>query len=337
MIECGKIIGIKIGMVVGNQMISIIMPAYNSENFVSHAIDSVLHQTYQHFELIVCDDGSTDKTLEIVEGYAKRNPYIRLIRNNFCSVSLNANSGVAAARYPWVARLDADDLATPNRLELQIQAAQREPHVVCWGGAAHLINRNGERLRTARLGPETEMEFQELRRSGHVIYMLGLTTMIRRDAFLQVGGYDPRFNSADDIELLSRLAELGSIRALPAILGYYRIHGNSFTASRSIIQERLFRFIEARNKAHLAGGDLELEAYMEGLDQQPLLIRLHEALSGHSRQYYHSAKIGFAEHRAAQAIGWGILALLADPISTVRRLQKKAETGGKQRSLSRVR
>ena len=151
-------------------------------------------------------------------------------------------------------------MATPDRLELQIQAAEREPHVVCWGGAAQLINRDGRKLRTARLGPETEAEFEELRRSGDVIYMLGLTTMIRRDAFLRVGGYDPRFNSADDIELLSRLAELGSVRALPAILGYYRIHGNSFTASRSIIQERLFRFIEARNKARLAGGNLELEA-----------------------------------------------------------------------------
>jgi glycosyltransferase involved in cell wall biosynthesis len=317
-------------------MISIIMPAYNSDNFVKDAVESALNQTYPHFELIVCDDGSTDKTLEIVESYAKRDSRIRLLRNRFRSVSLNANSGVSAARYPWIARLDADDMATPDRLERQIQAAEREPHVVCWGGAAQLINRNGERLRTARLGPETEVEFEDLRRSGRVIYMLGLTTMIRRDAFLRVGGYDPRFNGADDIELLSRLAELGSIRALPAILGYYRIHGNSFTASRSIIQERLFRFIEARNKAHLAGGNLELEAYLEALNQQPLPVRLHEALSGRSRQYYHHATIGFAEHRIAQALGWGALALLADPISTARRLQRKAETAGQRRSLSRV-
>jgi glycosyltransferase involved in cell wall biosynthesis len=317
-------------------MISIIMPAYNSDNFVKDAVESVLNQTYPHFELIVCDDGSTDKTLEIVESYAERDSRIRLLRNRFRSVSLNANSGVSAARYPWIARLDADDVATPDRLERQIQAAEREPHVLCWGGAAQLINRNGQRLRTARLGPETEVEFEELRRSGRVIYMLGLTTMIRRDAFLRVGGYDPRFNSADDIELLSRLAELGSIRALPAILGHYRIHGNSFTASRSIIQERLFQFIEARNKAHLAGGNLELEAYMEALDRQPLPVRLLEALSGRSRQYYHHATIGFAEHRVAQALGWGMLALLADPFSTARRLQKKVATADQRRSLSRV-
>jgi len=317
-------------------MISVIMPAYNSDNFIGDAIESVINQTYPHFELIVCDDGSTDRTLEIVESYAERDTRIRLLRNKFRSVSLNANSGVHAARYPWIARLDADDLATPDRLEQQIQAAEREPHVVCWGGAAELINRDGRRLRTARLGPETEEEFQEIHRSGKVIYMLGLTTMIRRDAFLRVGGYDPRFNSADDIELLSRLADIGSVRALPMILGYYRIHGNSFTASRSIIQERLFRFIEARNKANLAGGNLELEAYLEALNQQPFPVLLQEALSGRSRQYYHHATIGFAEERLVQALGWGMLAFLADPISTVRRIQHKIQTANRRRSLHRV-
>src|SRR3954453_10206217 len=246
-------------------MISIIMPAYNSDNFVKDAIESALNQTYSHFELIVCDDGSTDKTLEIVESYAERDSRIRLLRNKFRSASLNANSGVSAARYPWIARLDADDMATPDRLERQIQAAEREPHVVCWGGAAQLINRDGRRLRTARLGPETEAGLEQLRRSGEVIYILGLTTMIRRDAFQQVGGYDPRFNSADDIELLSRLAEIGSVRALPLVLGSYRLHGTSFTASRSKLQSRLFRFIKARNKARLAGNDLELESYLEAL------------------------------------------------------------------------
>jgi glycosyltransferase involved in cell wall biosynthesis len=317
-------------------MISVIMPAYNSDNFIGDAIESVINQTYPHFELIVCDDGSTDRTLEIVESYAERDTRIRLLRNKFRSVSLNANSGVHAARYPWIARLDADDLATPDRLEQQIQAAEREPHVVCWGGAAELINRDGRRLRTARLGPETEEEFQEIHRSGKVIYMLGLTTMIRRNAFLRVGGYDPRFNSADDIELLSRLADVGSLRALPAILGYYRIHGNSFTASRSIIQERLFRFIEARNKARLAGGDLELEPYLEALNRRPLPARIHEALSGRSRQFYHHATIGFAERRVVQGLGWAMLALLVDPVTTARRLQTKARTAGRRRSLHHV-
>ena len=75
---------------------------------------------------------------------------------------------------------------------------------------------------------------------------------------------------------------------------------------------------------------------MEALDQQPLLVRFHEALSGRSRQYYHHATIGFAEHRVAQALGWGALALLTDPISTARRLQRKAETASQRRSLSRV-
>jgi glycosyltransferase involved in cell wall biosynthesis len=317
-------------------MISVVMPSYNSEEFIGDAIESVRNQTYSDFELIICDDGSTDRTLEIAEDYARRDPRIRILRNQFRSVSLNANSGVSAARYPWIARLDADDLATADRLERQIVAAEREPDVVCWGGAAQLINKQGRKLRIARMGPESEAEFEEIRRSGDVIYMMGLTTLIRRDAFLQVGGYDPRFNSADDIELLSRLAEIGSVRALPVVLGHYRLHGSSFTASRSKLQSRFFRFIKARNKARLAGGDLELDTYLETLDRQSYPARLRETLSGLSREYYRHATLGFAERRMVRALGWGVLAFLADPAYTGRRLKKKAQTANHRRSLNHV-
>jgi glycosyltransferase involved in cell wall biosynthesis len=333
---CNTVAVLKSQPVAGSEMISVIMPSYNSGSFLADAIESVINQTYPHFELIVCDDGSIDETLEIAESYATRDPRIRILRNNFRSVSVNANSGVSAARYPWVARLDADDLATINRLEHQIEAAEREPGVICWGGAAQLINKEGRKLRIARLGPESEAEFNEIRRSGDVIYMMGLTTMIRRDVFLQVGGYDPRFNSADDIELLSRLAEVGSVRALPLVLGSYRLHGTSFTASRSKLQSRLFRFIKARNKARLAGNDLELESYLEALDRQSYVKRVRENLSGLAREYYRHATLGFAERRVFKGLGWGLMAFLADPAYTGRRLKKKAETAGRRRSLKHV-
>jgi hypothetical protein len=205
--------------------------------------------------------------------------------------------------------------------------------VVCWGGAAQLIDRAGRILRNARLGPETEAEFEELRRSGGMIRLMGLTTMIRRDAFLKVGGYDRLFNSVDDIELLSRLADIGSIRALPAILGYYRIYGNSFTASRSMIQYRLFGFIEARNKERLAGRDLELKDYLEALGRRPYLVQIRDSMAGRSCLCYGHAVTSLAERRIIEALGWGMLAVLADPVLTIRRLRMKALTAGWRRSL----
>jgi hypothetical protein len=166
--------------------------------------------------------------------------------------------------------------------------------------------------------------------------MLGLTTMIRRDVFLQVGGYDQRFNSADDIELLSRLATVGSVRTLPVVLGHYRIHGSSFTSSRTKLQSRFFRFIKARNRARLAGGDLELEPFLAELDQQSFLARFRETMSGLSREYYRQATLGFADRRVVRALGWGALAILADPAYTGRRLTKKVQSAGRRRSLKRA-
>ena len=119
-------------------MISIVMPSYNSAAFIREAVDSVISQTYPHFELLVCDDGSSDATQEIVREMARRDNRIRLIVNQHGGVSRNCNVGLEAAKFPWIARLDADDVAAPDRLEIQIKAAERQPDVICWGGRAHL-------------------------------------------------------------------------------------------------------------------------------------------------------------------------------------------------------
>ena len=151
-------------------------------------------------------------------------------------------------------------MALPDRLEIQIKAAERNPEVICWGGGARLIDRQGRMLRGAQLGPVTESDFQDLRRTGKVIYILGPTVMFRRDDALAVGGYDPQFDGAEDIELLSRLARRGSLRTLAKVLTLYRIHGQSVTANRSAQQRHLFAFIEARNQAWQTGGDPEAGA-----------------------------------------------------------------------------
>jgi len=308
-------------------MISIVMPSYNSSAFIREAIDSLISQTYPRFELLVCDDGSSDDTQEIVREMAARDSRIRLIVNRHGGVSRNCNVGLREARFPWIARLDADDVAVPDRLEVQIRAAERNPEVICWGGGARLINRQGRMLRGAQLGPVNENEFQALRRSGKVIYILGPTVMFRRDDALAVGGYDPRFDGAEDIELLSRLACRGSLRTLPKVLTLYRIHGQSVTAHRSAQQRHLFYFIEARNHAWQAGGDLELERYLADLAARPALERLRDGIAGKGSQYYRNTSIHFAERRLLRALGTGAIAALLQPIATSQRFGRRLVRG----------
>jgi hypothetical protein len=246
------------------------------------------------------------------------------IVNQHGGVSRNCNVGLKEARYPWIARLDADDVAVPDRLERQIRAAERNPEVVCWGGGARLINRHGRRLHGVQLGPVTEQEFQALRLAGRVIFIVGTTVMFRREAALASGGYDPSFDGGEDVELLSRLAVRGSLRTLPHELSFYRVHGHSGTAQRSAHQRHLFSFIAARNRAWLAGTDLDLDRYFSDLKERPAYMQLRDNLAGRGNQCYRNAGIHFAEGRLLRALGAGALSVLLRPVMFPQRLGRRA-------------
>jgi len=118
-------------------MISIVMPAYNAEKYIAQAIESILNQTFQDFEFIIVNDGSTDNTLKIIEQYAAQDRRIRLVQIDHVGTSAAKNAGVEVAKSDWIAMMDADDISLPQRLEKQVQAAQKSPTVVVWGTYAH--------------------------------------------------------------------------------------------------------------------------------------------------------------------------------------------------------
>lgn len=301
-------------------MISVVMPSYNSAPFIAEAIQSVLGQTYSHFELLVCDDGSQDGTQDIVRVFARRDSRIHLLQHAFRSVSLNCNAAIERARFPWIARLDADDVMVPQRLEWQMRAAEHAPEVVLWGGYARLVNRRGKILRTAWSGPTTQADYERQRRTGEMIVIQGPSVTFRRDLFLALGGYDRRFDSAEDLEFLNRIAECGPVRVLPYAVTHYRIHGASITAGRAARQQRLFRYIEARNHARLEGRREEsLERFLARLDALPALGRLAERRQGWSLQQYRNASVHVAEGRIVHAVLAGLLAVALGPRISLRR------------------
>ncbi len=114
-------------------MISVVIGAYNAERYIARAVESMLAQTYTDFELIAVDDGSTDRTAAILRSCAARDARVRVIEAAHQGISGAANRGIAAARQAWIARMDADDIALPHRLERQLAAAAAAPEVVLWG------------------------------------------------------------------------------------------------------------------------------------------------------------------------------------------------------------
>lgn len=126
--------------------LSVIMPAYNAQEYIEAAILSVVNQTYQDFELIIVDDASTDKTVSIIKRFQKKYPYIQLVtldKNQNCGGDKCANKALALARGKYVARMDADDIADLTRFEKQVKFLEKNKNIFLVGSNAYVINSKG--------------------------------------------------------------------------------------------------------------------------------------------------------------------------------------------------
>jgi glycosyltransferase involved in cell wall biosynthesis len=195
-------------------LVSAIMPAYNVEAFLEESLASVLEQDYEPFEVVVCDDGSTDRTPEILAAH----PEVRTIRQTNAGAAAARNTAVAAARGELVAFFDADDLWPRTRLGLQATYLAEHPETGCVLGRQEWMNPPPWLTRDAVYGDLDGIPV--------------LSAMIRRDVFDEVGGFDATFTHSEDMDLMFRLRERGiGIHVLPETILYRRFHGGNLTAS----------------------------------------------------------------------------------------------------------
>jgi glycosyltransferase involved in cell wall biosynthesis len=222
--------------------ISIIMPVWNGEKYLAAAIDSLLVQTYADFELLVIDDGSTDRTPEILRAYT--DPRLRVLRLDHAGIVVALNHGLSQAKAKWVARLDADDLSLPRRLELQWQAVNHHPQaVLCHTNVIHLGEDNlpvGE----ARLPHSRSFTALRLCYQCPIVHS---TVLFKRSTVLAVGGYLPEERHAEDFSLWGRLLEQGEFVALPQRLVQFRVHQQSVSQKNLEVQRALARQISIRH------------------------------------------------------------------------------------------
>jgi GT2 family glycosyltransferase len=204
-------------------IVSVVMAVRNGAEYVGEAVDSVRAQTFPDFELIVVDDGSTDRTPEILAEAAGGDERIRMIRQPQGGVSRARNRGCTDAAGKYLAILDADDVAMPTRLELQVPFLDSRPEVAVVGGAGTLIDEDGRELGTAKY-PASEVEVLSLLNAGRTPLMQSAAT-IRADAFRAASGYRPVMEVAQDYDLWLRIAERGQITNIPEPVVRYRIHG----------------------------------------------------------------------------------------------------------------
>lgn len=208
-------------------LVSVVVPARNAARYLDQAVESALAQTYRPLEVIVVDDGSTDETPALAARYGSALQYLR---QDHAGVSVARNRGVSAARAEYVAFLDADDEWMPRKLEVQMERLTREPEAVAsFSGALRVDSRTGAETYVSP-GSGEDMVAELLLHS--TIVGPPSVAVVRRDAFAQTGGFDPRIAQGEDWDLWLRLAELGPFDLVDEPLARYRIHGAN--ASRDV-------------------------------------------------------------------------------------------------------
>lgn len=204
--------------------ISVVMPARNAASTIRDAVLSVL-ACPELSELIVVDDQSCDDTAAIVASLG--DPRIRVIPGPGCGISASLNTGFAAARSDYVARCDADDLYPQDRFGWQLDWLEREPSFVAISGGFRSITETGEAVADlACSGPGRDITGELL--DGRAISHF-CTWLVRRDALAATGGARTWFSTAEDIDLMFRLAMVGHVWHEPRIVYLYRLHDASIT------------------------------------------------------------------------------------------------------------
>lgn len=205
--------------------ISVLMAVYNTDRYVAQAVESILNQTFTDFELIAIDDGSTDRSLKVLQSYAAQDPRIRLLSRENRGIPQTRNELLSLARGEFLAVMDSDDIALPDRLQNQITFLRQHPEVLWLGGAFELIDAQGRWITPIPL-PQDDRTIKDRLRQGQTSF-LHPTAMLRRSGVIQVGGYDESLPLAEDLDLWLKLAAIGAVANLPQTVVQYRLHGNS--------------------------------------------------------------------------------------------------------------
>ena len=224
--------------------VSVIMAVRDGAPWLSAACRSILDQALRDIELIVVDDGSRDETPELIAGLAHFDARVRPFRLSATGLAGALNKGVEAARAPLLARLDADDIALPGRIERQFGHLDRHPEIVLLGTWAQKIDAGGRPLGLLKPEPDPVRLETLLARRNPFIHS---TVMMRTEMVRRVGAYREACRHAEDYDLWLRLAEVGGIAILPEALVQYRIHERS--VSRQHVLNQCFSMRLARRAA----------------------------------------------------------------------------------------
>jgi Glycosyl transferase family 2 len=231
--------------------ISVIMSVYNGAQYLFSAVQSILDQDFTDFEFIIVNDGSTDDSIDILREMAARDARIRLIDRENRGLIYGLNELIAAARAPYLARMDADDAAMPRRLGLQYAFMEANPDVGVLGTNTHELDENGRVFACHDFYPDEPVGIAAMLKLRPPV--CHPATMIRTALMREIGGYRPAFSHAEDYDLWLRLSRVTVIRNLPERLLLYRRSDNQISQKHAMQQSISAKIARLAHENILAG------------------------------------------------------------------------------------
>lgn len=223
-------------------LVSVVMPTYNNEKYIAQAIKSILHQTYTNFEFIIVDDGSTDKTAEIVNAF--KDTRIKYIKNPInIKTTKSLNKGISMAKGKYIVRMDSDDWAYPQRIKQQVSYMEKHPDTVVCGSAIEVCN-NDLKTTNIRTYPLKDKDIRnKLFRYNPFAHP---ATIWQRKAVETVGLYNEALPLTQDYDLIFRVGKVGKFANLGETLIKLRTHAKASSIKNGFKQQKITLYTRFR-------------------------------------------------------------------------------------------
>jgi glycosyltransferase involved in cell wall biosynthesis len=224
-------------------LISVVMGVHNGERYLREAVNSIIQQTYEHWEFIIIDDCSSDGTAGILKSYKDKR--IRIIRNDEnLGLTKSLNKGIELAKGDYIARLDADDISLPGRFEQQLKFMEADKELGATASFTYVINENSEVVGQSK--QPTDSHALMLALKVNTAFGPHGSVLMRSEAVQKVGAYDPDFKRSQDYDLWLRLAQHFKLQVIPQLLYKWRSHSDSIGSKHSDEQANFVRLAQQK-------------------------------------------------------------------------------------------
>lgn len=253
-----------ISMISSKPKVTVLMSVFNGEKYLNEAVDSILAQTFKDFEFLIIDDASTDRTPEILRSYG--DPRIRIITNEEnLGLTKSLNKGLALTRGEYIARMDADDISHPKRLERQVNYLDENPEIGILGTNVQYIDESGKPYKILRWPEKDALIKWSLCFFNPIAHP---TVMVRLDLIKKIAGYDESIVYAQDYDLWVRLSSESVFGNLQYILLYLRKSDDNISHKNYLEQKNYSHQISGRAMSNILNREVPQKIVDSILDNE---------------------------------------------------------------------